>query len=195
MIVAMNAARLALVVALSGGADIALAHHGSAISYDLSKQVTLTGVVTEWVWKNPHCFVMFDVTDEQGRAVVWGAETHPTTFLVRNEVKGVPVPLSATSIKPGDRVTVTLFPSRVGTPRGLLAKLVDAEGKAVVVVQHLASADERSTLGDYEGGTDDVFRLSEKDALALVGRHHCGLETRRVGYVDFVGRANNRRSR
>ena len=108
------------------------AHHGSAISYDLSKQVTLTGVVTEWIWKNPHAFVMFDVTDEQGRAVTWGAETHPTTFLVRNEVKGVPVPLSATSIKPGDRVTVTLFPSRVGTARGLLAKLVDAEGKVLL---------------------------------------------------------------
>jgi hypothetical protein len=132
MIVAMNSARLVLVVALAGAVDIASAHHGSAISYDLTKQLTLTGVVTEWVWKNPHCFVMFDVTDEQGRAVAWGAETHPTTFLVRNEVKGVPVPLSATSLKPGDRVTVTLFPSRVGSPRGLLARLVDAGGKVLL---------------------------------------------------------------
>jgi len=130
--VAMFAARLLFVVALTGVAGVASAHHGSAISYDLSKQVTLTGVVTEWVWKNPHCFVMFDVTDEQGKVVGWGAETHPTTFLVRNEVKGLPVPLSATSIKPGDRVTVTLFPSRVGAPRGLLAKLVDADGMVIL---------------------------------------------------------------
>jgi len=130
--VAMFAARLLLVVALTGVAGVASAHHGSAISYDLSKQVTLTGVVTEWVWKNPHCFVLFDVTDEQGKVVGWGAETHPTTFLVRNEVKGEPVPLSATSIKPGDRVTVTLFPSRVGASRGLLAKLVDADGKVLL---------------------------------------------------------------
>ena len=130
--VAVVAARLLLVVALAGVAGVASAHHGSAISYDLSKQVTFTGVVTEWVWKNPHCFVLFDVTDEQGKVVAWGAETHPTTFLVRNEVKGVPVPLSATSIKPGDRVTVTLFPSRLGSPRGLLAKLIDADGKALL---------------------------------------------------------------
>ena len=75
---------------------------------------------------------MFDVTDEQGKAVTWGAETHPTTFLVRNEVKGVPVPLSATSIKAGDKITVTLFPSRVGASRGLLAKLVDSEGKVIL---------------------------------------------------------------
>jgi hypothetical protein len=130
--VAMFASRLLLLVALTGVAGVASAHHGSAISYDLSKQVTLTGVVTEWVWKNPHCFVLFDVTDEQGKVVGWGAETHPTTFLVRNEVKGAPVPLSATSIKPGDRVTVTLFPSRVGASRGLLAKLVDGDGKVLL---------------------------------------------------------------
>lgn len=123
---------LLTVVTLIASAGAVFAHHGSAISYDLSKQVTLTGVVTEWIWKNPHCFVMFDVTDEQGKAVAWGAETHPTTFLVRNEVNGVPVPLSATSIKAGDRVTVTLFPSRVGATRGLLAKLVDAEGKVLL---------------------------------------------------------------
>ena len=113
-------------------ASAASAHHGSAISYDITKSVTLTGVVTEWVWRNPHCFVMFDVTDEQGKVVNWGAETHPTTFLVRNEVKGVPVPLSATSFKAGDRVTVTMFPSCVGAPRGLLAKLVNADGKVLL---------------------------------------------------------------
>ena len=123
---------LLIVVTLIASAGGVVAHHGSAISYDLSKQVTLTGVVTEWIWKNPHCFVMFDVTGEQGKAVTWGAETHPTTFLVRNEVKGVPVPMSATSLKAGDRVTVTLFPSRVGATRGLLAKLVDAEGTVLL---------------------------------------------------------------
>lgn len=121
-----------MTVVLLAGAT-AGAHHGSAISYDLSRQVTLTGVVTEWVWKNPHCFVMFDVTDETGKVVSWGAETHPTTFLVRNEVKGVPVPLNATSFKAGDKVTVSVFPSRVaGAPRGLLAKLVDADGKVLL---------------------------------------------------------------
>ncbi len=128
----LSVRRFIVIAALAGVGSVASAHHGSAISYDLSQQVTLTGEVTEWVWKNPHCFVMFNVTDEQGKVVTWGAETHPTTFLVRNEVGGVPVPLSASSIKPGDRVTVTMFPSRVGAPRGLLAKLVTADGKVLL---------------------------------------------------------------
>jgi hypothetical protein len=124
--------RALLVVAFAAVASVASAHHGSAISYDIGKQMTLTGVVTEWVWKNPHCFVMFDVTDDQGKVVNWGAETHPTTFLVRNEVKGAPVPLSAHSLKAGDKVTITLFPSRVGAPRGLLAKLTTADGTVLL---------------------------------------------------------------
>ena len=110
----------------------ASAHHGSAVSYDTSKQITLTGVVTDWIWKNPHVFILFDVTDEQGKVVNWGAETHPTNFLVRNEVKGAPVPLSATSFKAGDKVTVTMFPSRIGTPRGLLAKIATADGTVML---------------------------------------------------------------
>ena len=52
--------------------------------------------------------------------------------MVRNEVNGVHVPWSATSIKPGDKVTITLFPSRVGAPRGLLAKVVTADGKVLL---------------------------------------------------------------
>lgn len=108
------------------------AHHGSAVSYDISSQVTLTGVVTEWVWRNPHCFVLFDVTDEQGKVVNWGAETHPTNFMVRNEVNGVPVPWSAETLRPGDKVTITLFRSKVGAPRGLLAKVVAADGKVLL---------------------------------------------------------------
>ncbi len=60
---------LIVVVALMASASEVFAHHGSGISYDLSKQVTLSGVVTEWIWKNPHCFVLFDVTDEQGNVV------------------------------------------------------------------------------------------------------------------------------
>jgi Family of unknown function (DUF6152) len=108
------------------------AHHGSAVSYDISKQVTLTGKVTEMVWSNPHVFIMFDVADEQNKVVNWGAETHPPAGMMRNRVNNVALPWSATTLKAGDVVTITLFPSRVGAPRGLLAKVVDANGKVLL---------------------------------------------------------------
>lgn len=129
----MRAALICFFLSLAAGPDRpAFAHHGSAVSYDLSKQVTLTGVVTDWIWRNPHCFVLFDVTDGQGKVVNWGAETHPTNFMIRNEVNGVHVPWDAMTLKRGDKVTITLFPSLAGTPRGLLAKVVDASGKVLL---------------------------------------------------------------
>ena len=108
------------------------AHHGSAVSYDLSKQVTLKGTVTEMVWSNPHVFIMFDVPDEQGKAVNWGAETHPPAGMRRNRVADVALPWTAETLKAGDKVTITLFPSRVGAARGLLAKVVDGAGKVLL---------------------------------------------------------------
>jgi hypothetical protein len=43
----------------------AVAHHGAA-SFDTSMEVTLKGTVTEWQWFNPHCFLKFDVTGDDG---------------------------------------------------------------------------------------------------------------------------------
>ena len=100
------------------------AHHGSNISYDLSKQVSMTGIVAEINWVNPHVFVLYDVTDAKGNTVRWGAETHtPAQLKEAGWTKNM--------VKVGDRVEITVFPSKVGAPRGLLAKLVDS-GKVVI---------------------------------------------------------------
>ena len=55
------------------------AHHGTGISYDTSKSVELKGTVTEFVWKNPHAHILFDVKDAGGNVVKWAAEgsSHP----------------------------------------------------------------------------------------------------------------------
>src|SRR5678810_1434866 len=45
------------------------AHHGTNASYDATKAVTLTGVVTRFTFRNPHSFVEFDVKNEQGEMV------------------------------------------------------------------------------------------------------------------------------
>ena len=49
------------------------AHHGSHVSYDTQKSVVLKGTVTEFVWSNPHSQIYFDVKDDKGNAVNWGA--------------------------------------------------------------------------------------------------------------------------
>ena len=101
------------------------AHHGSGISYDMSKSVSMEGTVTEFQWRNPHVYVMYDVKDAQGKVVNWGAETHSP--IVCEEQDG----WTKSTLKPGDKVTVTVFPSKIGTARGLLAKIA-LNGKVIL---------------------------------------------------------------
>jgi hypothetical protein len=103
----------------------AFAHHGSGVSYDLRKIVTMEGTVTEFQWRNPHVYVMYDVKDAQGNVVNWGAETHSPVVCENQDG------WSKSTLKPGDKITISVFPSRIGTDRGLLAKIV-LNGKVII---------------------------------------------------------------
>ena len=101
------------------------AHHGSIVSYDMKKMVTMDGTVTEFQWRNPHVYILYDVKDPQGKVVTWGAETH-SPIVCENEDGW-----TKSTLKPGDKVTISVFPSKINTPRGLLAKIV-FNGKAII---------------------------------------------------------------
>jgi hypothetical protein len=101
------------------------AHHGSQVSYDLSKMVTLEGTVTEFQWRNPHVYILYDVKDAQGKVVTWGAETH-SPIVCENQDGW-----TKSTLKPGDKITISVFPSKIDTPRGLLAKIV-LNGKTIL---------------------------------------------------------------
>ena len=49
------------------------AHHGAA-SFDTSRELTLKGKVTDWIWANPHCFLKFDAKDDTGSVRNWAVE-------------------------------------------------------------------------------------------------------------------------
>ena len=101
------------------------AHHGSIVSYDMKKMVTMEGTVTEFQWRNPHVYILYDVKDPQGKVVTWGAETH-SPIVCENEDGW-----TKSTLKPGDKVTMSVFPSKINTPRGLLAKIL-FNGKAII---------------------------------------------------------------
>lgn len=100
-----------------------LAHHGTA-TIDGTKKVTMKGVVTEWYWANPHCFLRFDVTDKDGKVAHWTAETsNPPDMINRGWSKN--------SLKPGDRITVTVNPVKNGQPIGRVVNVILPNGQAL----------------------------------------------------------------
>ena len=52
------------------------AHHSDA-AFDLQQPITLTGVVTSFLWENPHVRIYLDVKDADGRAMAWMVEGNP----------------------------------------------------------------------------------------------------------------------
>src|SRR5207244_1906535 len=72
------------VIVFLGVAIPALSHHGTAASYDMSRSVTLTGVVTEYVFTNPHAQLYADVKDTSGEVLHWGCELNSPGNLRRD---------------------------------------------------------------------------------------------------------------
>jgi hypothetical protein len=96
------------------------AHHGSA-SFDTSRVVTLTGIVTDYIWANPHCFLKFDAKDDTGSVRNWAVEvSNPTDMTKRG--------WSRSSFKVGDQVMVSLQAVKNGAPIGRLMKVVLPDG-------------------------------------------------------------------
>src|SRR5204862_1296064 len=102
-----------IAVALLAGTASLFAHHGTNASYDPSKSVTLTGTITEWIFSNPHSQLFFDVTDNSGKVVHWGGELQSPANLRKDG-------WSKTTFKAGDQITLTVHPSRAGTPVGVV---------------------------------------------------------------------------
>jgi hypothetical protein len=109
-----------LFVMLLAGATPLLAHHGNA-SYE-EKQVTIKGKVTQWLWTNPHSFLMLDVTDDNGKVTHWVCENNAPSTLVN-------FGFTAKTFKAGDDVTVILAAvAKNGQPVGRISKVILANG-------------------------------------------------------------------
>lgn len=84
------------------------AHHGNS-AYDETARVPIHGVVTEFIWTNPHSQIYLDVKDKSGKVVKWGVETNSPGLLTR-------AGWTRRSLKAGDEITIILCPAKNGAP-------------------------------------------------------------------------------
>jgi hypothetical protein len=100
----------------------ALAHHGRALIYDVNRETTVKGTVTEFVWFNPHVQIGIEGVDAKGTRQQWLIEASSTGLLSQ-------AGWTKKSLKPGDTVTITFNPGLKGARTGDLVKVVFADGK------------------------------------------------------------------
>jgi len=75
-----------------------LAHHSTAL-FDMTREHTVTGVVTKFDWANPHSFINLDVATENG-VEHWRMEIEALALLRRYG-------WTKESLKAGDKITCT----------------------------------------------------------------------------------------
>ena len=104
----MSKKLLTLIVTVLVLSVSAAAHHGNS-AYDETARVPIKGVVTEFVWTNPHSQIYLDVKGKNGKVVHWGIETNSPGILTR-------AGWTRHSLKAGDQVTIVLCPAKNGEP-------------------------------------------------------------------------------
>lgn len=110
----------AAVIALAIAAP-AWSHHSHAM-FDHAKEVTVTGKVTEFVFRNPHVFLYVDVKSDNGEVLNYWLEMSNIPNMIKRGIV-------QTTFKPGDVVTIRLNPLKDGRLGGNYLTITAADGK------------------------------------------------------------------
>jgi len=108
-----------------------LAHHSRAM-FDMSKNITYTGVVKEYRWRNPHSQIVITVgPDAKDPSTVgtWDIEVSSINIMVSQGWNPM-------TYKPGDAITVVAHPMKNGSKGALLFYAIKPDGTRLYRAQH-----------------------------------------------------------
>ena len=108
-------------LAFLAAAPPAEAHHSAAM-FDPAAPKTLTGTVREFQWTNPHCYIQLLVRSDDGVEEEWSLEMGAPTHLQR-------LGWRKSTLRAGDRITVTIHPLRNGGKGGEVQEAIAADGQ------------------------------------------------------------------
>jgi hypothetical protein len=112
---------LVLFAGLLAVTSVAFAHHGTA-NYDTNKTITVKGVVTGFEFVNPHVEIYWEAKDDSGSTQKWQGELTSPNRLSR-------VGWTKSSVKAGDTITISGYPTKSGSHEIWIQKVVLASGE------------------------------------------------------------------
>ena len=108
------------IAAVAIAATPAIPHHSNS-AYQVDEIMTLTGVVTEWRWSNPHTWLYMTVEDESGEEQEWAVEGRAPGILGR-------AGWDRNVLEPGETVTVHASPAKDGSRFDIIARVTKEDG-------------------------------------------------------------------
>jgi len=118
----MNRFLLGLALILLGTVP-ALAHH-SAAGIDTSKTLSADVTLKQFMWSAPHAQIIVMYQDESGKDVELSVTTFAPGALIRQG-------FSPKDFRAGDKIKLFWHPNRSGSPGGILARVVAADGRVM----------------------------------------------------------------
>jgi hypothetical protein len=104
---------------------VAGAHHAVSMVYVPDRMVSVSGVVEEFRFHNPHCVIFMTETNAAGEQRRWTIEWAGASALRHQG-------LTAQLLKPGDAITATGFPARDGSAGMALQVIEFADGRPAI---------------------------------------------------------------
>jgi hypothetical protein len=101
-----------------------IAAHHSTVPFDSTRQTTLTGIVKEFDWTNPHTWIWINVPNDKGGVDLWGVEGMSPNYLGRRG-------WTKNTIKPGEKITIVGRPMKDGSKAAMFMSATLANGKVM----------------------------------------------------------------
>lgn len=101
----------------------AFAHHSFAM-FDYSKEITVTGEVKDFLWRNPHMHILMNVPNGKGGVLEYDIEGGTPNTQRRNGWR-------ADTLKPGDKISVVIRPLKNGDNGGNLIRASRGDGTPI----------------------------------------------------------------
>lgn len=184
MKIRLLAASVALLIGQSSHA-----HHAFAADYEAGKEGTVSGVITEVVYKNPHARYYIEVPNDDGSKDLWDLETMNLMMLGRMGWK-------KDTIQVGDQVTVTGVLGRNNTKRLSITTVELPNGRVISPVRSLTTTN--AELNQSSGDVADRefvsvataispgrYELDEKHAYLSFSYSHMGLSNPKLHFSAF----------
>lgn len=123
----MSRARTAscLGLILTTCATITWAHHAFSPVYDSKRLTTVSGVVVEFRFANPHAMLTLEAKDDAGKPAKWTVE-------FAGQLNLAEIGWTKDSLKPGEQITVTGNPTHVVSQQMAFVRIVKADGTVLL---------------------------------------------------------------
>lgn len=101
-----------------------LAHHGNAAWS--TTEITLKGILVDYVWRNPHVLLVWTAKDDSGKDVQWTGEVGSPESMMADDG------WTRATFKPGDELVLIVRQAKSGAPNGIVDQIKRADGTVVM---------------------------------------------------------------